>query len=40
VIQRAAFNQKVDQISFFGRFFQGVSVWADEKELHPEHGSA
>lgn len=30
VIPLAAFYKKVDQISLLERFFQGVSVWADE----------
>lgn len=33
VIPQAVFHKKVDQVAFFERFFQGVSVWADENGL-------
>jgi predicted nucleic acid-binding protein len=33
VIPQAAFNKRVEEVAFFERFFQGVSVWADESGL-------
>jgi len=33
VIPLAAFHKKGDQVAFFERFFQAVSVWADENGL-------
>jgi len=33
VIPLAAFHKKVDQIAFFERYFQAISVWADENGL-------
>lgn len=33
VIPQAAFHKKDDQVAFFERFFQGVSVWAEENGL-------
>lgn len=33
VIPQAAFHKRSDEVAFFERFFQGVSVWADENGL-------
>jgi predicted nucleic acid-binding protein len=33
VIPQAAFHKRAEEVAFFERFFQGVSVWADENGL-------
>ena len=30
MIPQPAFHKRVEEVAFFERFFQGVSVWADE----------